>query len=114
MKTVQRRGMRDMRTIQTLANQSVVVTRPQAVSRFARLESERSRLERELGTWAARQEVAERMLAKVREELAVLQQFLLQPSSPSASARRRRFPGSRERRGEPAEMADRGEILIDY
>lgn len=106
MKTVLRRGMRDTKTIQTLANQSVVTSRPQAVNRFARLESERARLERELETWATRKEATEQMLAKVREELSVLQQFLLQPA-----------PGGGEPRGEPARTGRpnaTSEILVEY
>lgn len=99
MRTVLRRGMRNTKTIQTLANQSAVTSRPQAVSRFARLESERARLERELETWVARKEAAERMLAKVREELSVLQQFLLQPAPDG---------------GEPARTGEQSGILVEY
>jgi hypothetical protein len=78
MKSASRRGMRDVATLQGLVHQSTPATRPQAVSRFAHLESERARLTREIQTWTARQTAALRALAAVDEELVSLRQFLLE------------------------------------
>ena len=74
---IAKRGLRNVATLRTLADQSAPASRTQAVSRFARLENERERLLRELNSWNARKEDAERMLSKVEEELAGLKFFLL-------------------------------------
>jgi uncharacterized protein (DUF111 family) len=77
MKPDRRRGLRDMTTLRTLSNQSTPANRIQAVSRFAMLENERVRVLRELGTWGARKDAAERKLATLEMELAELRYQLL-------------------------------------
>lgn len=112
-KTVRTRGLRDVSTVQTQIVRSTPANRTQAVSRFARLENERMRILRELEAWSARKREAERMLAKVEEELAAMQALLLEAPSvrpPADPARRRRTSG--EARAVPA--AARPHALIEY
>lgn len=86
------RGLRDVSTVQTRLTRSAPSNRTQAVSRFARLENERTRIVRELEAWSARHTEAERMLAKVDAELAALRALLLDapPATPAPSSPRRR------------------------
>lgn len=106
------KGMRDVATVQTRLVSSAPTNRTQAVSRYARLENERMRLQRELDAWNARRLEAERMLAKVDAELQVMRQFLLgtpaavQTSTPS----RRAAPKGREALRQPAASG----ALIEY
>lgn len=77
MRPDRRRGLRDMATLRTLSNQSTPANRMQAVSRFAMLENERVRVLRELGTWGARKDAAERKLAALEMEFVELRSQLL-------------------------------------
>lgn len=106
MKEDRRRGMRQLTTLRTLADQSAPASRAQAVGRFTRLENERARLMRELSTWNARKDAAERMLAVVEEELAGLKLSLLGAVPGNGAAEDRR----------PASPADssRPQALIEY
>ncbi|MBS1165408.1 MAG: hypothetical protein H6R00_1433 [Proteobacteria bacterium] len=72
-----KRGMRNLATIQTRMISVTPANRTQAVSRYARLEHERMRIQRELEAWNARKLEAERMLAKADAELAAMRDFLL-------------------------------------
>lgn len=106
------RGLRDVATVQTRLTRSAPANRTQAVSRFARLENERTRLLRELEAWSARRAEAERMLAKVDEELATMRTLLLDaPPSPARAA-----PAPRRRRREEAQAAPPASphALIEY
>jgi hypothetical protein len=109
-----RRGMRDVTTLRTLSDMTAPTNRPQSVSRFARLENERARLLRELNTWSARQQVAERKLAAVEVELAGLKLALL--GAPPDQAARPRAPADQARAlNEPAGApVRRAEISIEY
>lgn len=113
-KTARTRGLRDVATVQTRLTRATPSNRTQAVSRFARLENERTRLLRELEAWSARRAEAERMLAKVDEELATMRVMLLDapPSPPreAPSPRRRRV---REDTAAPAPAAH-SHALIEY
>ncbi|WP_371345993.1 hypothetical protein [Ancylobacter sp. IITR112] len=112
-KTARTRGLRDVATVQTRLTRSAPANRTQAVSRFARLENERTRLLRELEAWSARQAEAERMLAKVDEELASMRVLLLDapPSpQPQTPAPRR----SRQRQKPAAAPAAPSHALIEY
>jgi len=94
MRPDRRRGLRDMTTLRTLSNQSTPVNRMQAVSRFAMLENERVRVLRELGTWGARKEAAERKLAAIETEFAELRSQLLGEEAPLEPQRRASFQAS--------------------
>jgi hypothetical protein len=113
-KVTRTRGLRDVSTVQTRLIRATPANRTQAVSRFARLENERSRILRELEAWSARHTEAERMLAKVDEELAAMRILLLDaPLSPlpTVSSPRRR----REREDAATEpAAAHSHALIEY
>lgn len=113
-KTARTRGLRDVATVQTRLTHVAPSNRTQAVSRFARLENERTRLLRELEAWSARQAEAERMLAKVDEELSAMRVMLLDapPSPPSAGSSPRRRRGRQEAAPEP--VAAHAHALIEY
>lgn len=98
-KTARMRGLREVSTVQTQITRSTPANRTQAVSRFARLENERMRIQRELDAWNTRKAEAERMLAKVEEELAAMQALLLETPS---GAPRGVFPSRRQRSSQPA------------
>ncbi len=72
------RGLRDVATLQTLGHGGQPRDRHQLVSRFARLENERARLERELGMWETRKAATEDKLAKVYEQIEALRPLLLE------------------------------------
>lgn len=113
-KAARMRGLREVSTVQTQIARSAPSNRTQAVSRFARLENERMRILRELDAWNARKVEAERMLAKVEEELAAMQALLLEAP---AGARRGVSPSRRQRPSEPAgaePAAPRPHPLIEY
>lgn len=81
MKTNRTRSMRDIPTIQGLRSRSTPGNRDQCMTELARLEHERTRLERELKLWAANQKRTEIWLQKVQERILLLQESLdLAPS----------------------------------
>lgn len=108
------RGLRDVATVQTQIVRSAPTNRIQAVSRFARLENERMRILRELDAWNARKCEAERMLAKVEEELAAMQALLLEtqptPARPAAAPKRR----AAARAGEAPPSLLHPHVTIEY
>lgn len=71
-------GLRDVSTLQTLANGAHPRERHQLVSRFSRLENERARLERELGMWNTRVSATQDKLAKIYEQIDALRPLLLE------------------------------------
>lgn len=78
------KGVRAVATLQTHLNGVQPRERHHAVSRFARLENERVRLERELGMWAARKSVTEEKLAAINEQIAALKPLLLEERAEDA------------------------------
>ena len=88
------KGMRDVATAQTLINRSIPASRAQIVAQLARMEHEQARLERELNTWAGKQQQTQWRLQKLREHTALLQHAL------DTSPERRQRP-SPERSGKP-------------
>lgn len=106
------RGMRDVATVQTRLISSAPTNRTQAVSRYARLENERMRLQRELDAWNARRLEAERMLAKVDAELHVMREFLLgtAAAAKTVTPTRRAAPKGHEALRQPAASS----ALIEY
>ncbi len=69
-------GMRCVATLQTLVRGAKPRERHQIANRYALLENERSRLEREMGVWENRKQASANKLAKVREELDALRPLL--------------------------------------
>lgn len=68
--------LRAVATLQTLARDAKPHERHQIANRFARLENERARLEREMGIWQTRVRAVEKKLAKVRDEIDRLRPLL--------------------------------------
>lgn len=85
------KGLREVATLQTLAHGAQPRERHHAVSRFARLENERARLERELGMWEIRKRATEDKLAKVYAQIEALRPLLLEEPA--------KFPALRQARG---------------
>ncbi|MQT14772.1 hypothetical protein [Segnochrobactrum spirostomi] len=84
-KTQGKRGLRTLATLQTRLVNAKPANRTQAVSRYARLENERMRIQRELDAWNARRLEAERMLAAVDAELDTIKAMLL--GTPAAATK---------------------------
>lgn len=86
-------GLRNVQTLQTMSHGTRSKERHHLVSRFARLETERARLEREVEMWDARKRATEAKLTKVREQLAELQALLLEEPGKVTAARKVRGHG---------------------
>lgn len=69
-------GLRSIATLQTLAGGATPRERHQLANRYARLENERARLEREIGIWENCRQTAANKLAKVHEEIGALRLML--------------------------------------
>lgn len=90
------RGLREVATLQTLARGRQPRERHHLANRFARLENERARLERELSTWNARKAAAEGSLANVQEQIDALRPLLLdEPAGPAGRRPASHRPGAR-------------------
>lgn len=72
------RGLREVATLQTLSCGARRCERPQLVNKFARLENERARLERELGMWESRKSTTEDKLAEINKRIVALRPLLLE------------------------------------
>jgi len=90
-------GLRCVATLQTLARNAKPQERYQIANRYAHLENERARLEREIGIWETRVQATEKKLAKVRGEIDLLRPLLEEAPAKNAvcraSRRQRRGPG---------------------
>ena len=91
-------GLRNIATLLTLANGAKPRERHQIANRFARLENERARLDRELSTWDNCRRATAIKLAKVNEEIAAIRPSLFEPPAHHAA-----FRQGRGRRRAPAE-----------
>lgn len=80
-------GLRCVATLQTLARNDKPQERYQIANRFAHLENERARLEREVGIWEVRVRATEKKLTKVREEIDLLRPQLDEVPAPKAACR---------------------------
>ena len=69
-------GLRSIATLQTIARSAKPQERHQLANRYARLENERARLEREVGIWEGRRQTSADKMAKVREEIDTLRPLL--------------------------------------
>ena len=86
-------GLRSVQTLQTMSHGTRSKERHHLVGRFARLETERTRLEREVEMWDARKCATEAKLSKVREQIAELQALLLDEPGKLPAARKARGHG---------------------
>lgn len=84
------RSLYRLATLQTLANGAKPRERRHLANRFARLENERARLERELSSWESCRLTAAHKLATVNTELASLRSALFEPAGKSAVFRKGR------------------------
>jgi hypothetical protein len=108
------RGMRDVPTMQGSRKRSLSVTREHAVTELARLEHEKARLERELGIWQANAKKTSRRLARIDEQLSVLQHILTPaPAKEEGPVERRKTHPSPD---EDATRTDQAwqEIKLEY
>lgn len=99
-------GLRKVATLQTLANGAKPRERHHLANRFARLENERARLERELSGWENCRQTAMRKLAKVNEEIESLRAVLIEPTGKRAIFRK-----SHGQRHAPTEAQAREPLL---
>ena len=88
-------GLRSVATLQTLARSTKPQERYQIVNRYAHLENERARLEREIGIWENRLQATAKKLAKVREEIDTVRPLLEEAPVKNAVCR----SGRGQRRG---------------
>ncbi len=107
--------MRDIPTNEGLNSRSLPKKREQAVTELARLEHEKSRLERELDMWRQNQAQTESRLEKIEKRLAALRE-LVEPSAgdeaPKRTPARRRSAGSAPRNEE--DESGWHEIALEY
>ncbi len=94
-------GLRSVATLQTLASTTEPQERYQVVNRYARLENERARLEREIGIWESRLQATAMKLAKVREQIDAIKPLLEEAPAKNAVCR----SGRGQRRGQAPSAA---------
>lgn len=80
-------SLRCVATLQTLVRNAKPRERHQIANRFARLENERARLEREIGIWETRLQATAKQLTKVCEEIDSLRPLLDEAPAKSAVCR---------------------------
>jgi septal ring factor EnvC (AmiA/AmiB activator) len=80
-------GLRSVATLQTLARTAEPKERYQIANRYARLENERARLEREIGIWENRLQATAKTLAKVRDEIDTVKPLLEEAPAKNAVCR---------------------------
>lgn len=85
-------SLRKAVTLQTLVRGAKPRDRQQVANRFARLENERARLEREIGMWENCRQMAATKLAKVRGEIDALRPLLNEVPAKRAIRRKGRAP----------------------
>jgi len=76
------RGLRDIGTLQMIVHSMKPLERQQLVGRFSRLDSDRTRLERELVMWTTRKTATEAKLAVVYAQIEELKPLLLDAEGP--------------------------------
>ena len=85
-------SLRKAVTLQTLVRAAKPRDRQQVANRFARLENERARLEREIGIWENCRQMAATKLEKIRRELDSLRPLLNEKPARRAVLRKGRAP----------------------
>lgn len=106
--------MRDIPTNQGLNSRSLPKKRKQAITELARLEHEKSRLERELEMWLENQKQTEARLEKIDARLASLREMVESPAgdeTPKRTPVRRR---SAARATSQDDDPDWHEISLEY
>jgi septal ring factor EnvC (AmiA/AmiB activator) len=88
-------GLRSVATLQTIARSTEPQERYQIANRYARLENERARLEREVGIWENRLQATAKKLAKIRDEIDTVKPLLEEAPAKNAVCR----SGAGQRRG---------------
>jgi hypothetical protein len=71
------KGLRDIGTVRTVVQRQHKNERSHLVGRFARLDAERTRLEREIAMWSARKKTADVALASVLTEIDAIRPMLM-------------------------------------
>ncbi|WP_144055594.1 hypothetical protein [Octadecabacter antarcticus] len=71
------KGLRDIGTVRTVVQNQQKHERSHMVGRFARLDAERTRLEREIAMWSSRKTIAEVKLEVVVKQIDTLRPMLL-------------------------------------
>ena len=98
-------SLRGTATLHTLAQRAKPRERHQLANRYARLENERARLEREIGVWENRRQTATNQLANVRKEIDSLRPLLAEAPERKAVGRsgrgQRRGPALTDAPGSP-------------
>jgi hypothetical protein len=97
-------GLHSIATLQTLANGAKPCERQHMATRFARLENERTRLERELMIWEERSRATATKLVKVGAGIAALRPALLEAPGGMAVASSRGGPSLRRLQRETNSM----------
>jgi len=80
-------GLRDIGTVRTVVQKQQKQERSFMVGRFARLDAERERLEREIAMWSSRQADAKLKLLAVIEQINTITPLLLDPLQPTKPRR---------------------------
>ncbi|MFT7140074.1 MAG: hypothetical protein ACI9B8_002498 [Sulfitobacter sp.] len=71
------KGLRDIGTVRTVLQRQHKNERSHLVGRFARLDAERTRIEREIAMWSARKTSAEVLLLSVLTEIDAIRPMLI-------------------------------------
>jgi hypothetical protein len=111
MKANRPRGMRELMTIQGMAGRTVPDNREQIMAEQARLEHERTRLQRELAMWQENGRKTGERLRGVEERMALLRSTLepmLDPMPAEGAARQPAPPAE----AEPATVWH--EVVLEY
>ena len=88
------RGLRNLRTLQGVVRRDKAGSREQVVAEFARLEHEKSRLQREIDIWEQNRRRTNEQLHLVESRLIVLRQAIELAESPRPNAASRDDPSS--------------------
>lgn len=109
-------ALREVATLQTLSHGAQPRGRSMLVSRFARLENERARLERELDMWRTRVSATEDRLAHIYKTIDELRPLLLETTHQAGvsytSPKQRRARASTEVAGSTAPPSRN--MLLEY
>jgi len=79
------KGLRDIGTVRTVVQRQQKLERSHMIGRFARLDAERARMERELVMWSTRTTATEAKLAAVIEQIDAISPLLLGEPMPVKS-----------------------------
>lgn len=87
-RTAGAKGVRELVTMQSLAQGRQPRERHQQVNRFVRLENERARLERELAMWEARRAAVQDRLGQICRQIDAMRSLLLEERAARPADRR--------------------------